>query len=182
MKLSIFIIICMAVALACPSVAVSVSARETGCDYAECQTDPVESLLEPCGLTVDKLQAGLHHELVQYADDFLQAESNTGVNAVFLCAVAGLESGWGRYCANDNNLFGWTDGSGYMAFDSPEDCIFYVATAIKENYLLPDGCYFEGYTVEDVNVHYNGREFWEQKVNKIMDDIYAASSEAAFLF
>lgn len=136
------------------------------------ESKPTEELLQPCGLTVEELESALKYELKQYAADFIQTESDSGVNAAFLASVAALESGWGRYCADNNNLYGWTDSGGYMAFNSPQECIEYVARNLKENYLSPDGIWFEGYSVESVNVHYNGRSAWEREVRGIMQEIY----------
>ena len=38
-------------------------------------------------------------------------------------------------------------------------------------YLQPDGEYFSGYEVSDVNKHYNGSKFWEDNVQDIMTQI-----------
>lgn len=101
------------------------------------------------------------------------AERETGINAVFLAAVAALESGWNTSAVaeNKNNLFGWSAATGYADFESKEDCIAEVAGCIKTLYLSPDGIYFNGYTVEAVNIRYNGNEQWKAAVLQIMQDI-----------
>jgi len=67
-----------------------------------------------------------------------------------------------------DNMFGWTDENGeYMAFDKASTGILCVSQDIKDKYLTPDGQYFEGYTIEDINKHYNGRPEWAEVVNEI---------------
>lgn len=130
-------------------------------------------LLSPSGLTAAELEAGLLGNLKPYAAAFVEAERETGINAVFLAAVAALESGWNTSAVaeNKNNLFGWSAATGYADFESKEDCIAEVAGCIETLYLSPDGIYFNGYTVEAVNIRYNGNEQWETAVLQIMQDI-----------
>ena len=128
-------------------------------------------LLSSCGLTAEELAERLHSPLDQYASAFIEAEEETCVNAVFLSAVAALESGWGRsnVAKSKNNLYGWTTNSGsFMKFESKEACINFIATKFKELYLSPEGRYFRGYDVEDVNHYYNGRDVWAERVRNVM--------------
>ena len=118
----------------------------------------------PCNLSEKELSMGLLGELSYYAGEFIDAEKKYGVNAVFLAAVAALESGWGRYCFRPNNIFGWSGKD----FESKEECIDFVASKIKEYYLSEDGKYYNGKTVEGINVCYNGNDFWAEKVKEIM--------------
>lgn len=134
---------------------------------------PEGELLTPSGLNAAELEAGLLGELKPYAEDFIAAERETGVNAVFLAAVAALESGWNtsEVAESKNNLFGWSAATGYASFEGKEACIEEVAACIKSLYLTPDGAYFNGYTVEAVNTRYNGAEHWEKTVKQIMQEI-----------
>ena len=95
------------------------------------------------------------------------AEENYGVNALFLCAVSALESGWGKYCFRKNNIFGWSGKD----FETKAECIDFVASKIAEHYLSEDGKYYNGKTVSGVNVFYNGNLFWEEKISGIMSMI-----------
>lgn len=137
------------------------------------EREPEGELLTPSGLTAAELEAGLLGELKPYAKDFIAAERETGVNAVFLAAVAALESGWNtsEVAERKNNLFGWSAATGYASFEGKEACIAEIAACIKSLYLTPDGAYFNGYTVEAVNVRYNGNEHWEKTVKQIMQEI-----------
>lgn len=132
-----------------------------------------KGVLSPSNLTPDELEEGLLNSLKDYSDAFIQAEKETGVNAVFLSAVAALESGWAEsnVCNTYNNLFGWTAKDGFKSFDSKEECILFVASRLKDLYLTEGAVYFNGYEVEDINVCYNGRQHWEDNVNQIMSQI-----------
>lgn len=116
----------------------------------------------------------LQGDLANLEDAFLQAEADHGVDAAFLAAVAALESGWGEseLAREKNNLFGWRGADGYMAFDSPEDCIDHVAEYLAEEYLDPDGLYYNGLSVEDVAENYcGGNADWVKMVEEIMKSV-----------
>ncbi|MBQ2898699.1 MAG: glucosaminidase domain-containing protein [Oscillospiraceae bacterium] len=121
-------------------------------------------LTTPCGYSAEELSAGLLGELSGFAENFIAAEEKYGVNALFLAAVAALESGWGRYCFRPNNIFGWSGKD----FGSKEECIDFVASKIAEHYLSEKGKYYGGKTVSGVNKFYNGNKFWEEKIAGIM--------------
>ena len=121
-------------------------------------------LTEKSGVTEEMLQKALLKSLSPLAKEFVLAEKNHGVNAIFLAAVAALESGWGEYCFRENNLFGWSGKS----FSSKEECIDFVAEKIAENYLSEEGKYHNGKNLSGVNICYNGNLFWEEKVAEIM--------------
>ena len=113
------------------------------------------------------LEKGLLYELKQYAGDFVQAQDTYHIDAVFLAAVAAEESGYGRYTFRKNNIFGY----GTKDFDSVPQCIDYVACKLRDNYLTPGGIYYEGCSVEQIGIHYNGRSTWVANVRQIMYEI-----------
>ena len=117
--------------------------------------------------TATQLDEVLKYELKGLGEHFLSAEEKYGVNALFLASVAALESGWGRYCFKKNNMFGY----GNMSFSSKAECIDFVAMKLKENYLTENGKYHNGYTVDAVNVRYNGRDEWAETVLQIMNGL-----------
>ena len=121
-------------------------------------------LTTPCGYSAKELSSGLLGELSAFGEEFIAAEEKYGVNAIFLAAVAALESGWGKYCFRPNNIFGWSGKD----FESKEECIDFVASKIAEHYLSEDGKYYHGKTISGVNVCYNGTDFWKNKVAGIM--------------
>jgi beta-N-acetylglucosaminidase len=125
-------------------------------------------LTTECGYTASELDNVLKYELKGLGKYFIKAEKDYGVNAIFLCSVAALESGWGRYCFKENNMFGY----GNLSFASRAECIDFVASKISKNYLSKEGKYYNGCTVKGVNKRYNGRQEWEDTVVQIMNSIY----------
>ena len=128
------------------------------------EKNAVLDLTTKSGFSAEELSKGLLGELSSFSEDFIAAEEKYGVNAVFLAAVAALESGWGKYCFRPNNIFGWSGKD----FETKEECIDFVASKISEHYLSEGGKYYNGKTVSGVNVFYNGNDFWEKAVNEIM--------------
>ena len=132
-------------------------------------------VLSSCGLSESQLAKGLKKSLKGYAGDFLAAEREYGVNAVFLAAIAALESGWGEsgVAQSRNNLFGWKGNGGYRYFDTVSACIFHVAKFLKLNYLTPGGSCFHGYEIEDVQRSYCPGGDWASAVRGLMNTILA---------
>lgn len=127
-------------------------------------------VLSTCGLSESQLANGLRKTLKKYAWAFLEAERQYNVNAVFLSAVAALESGWGEssVARNRNNFFGWKGKGGYKHFDSPADGIMYVAKHLRNSYLTPGGGCFRGYEIEDIARCYCPGGNWASAVRGLM--------------
>lgn len=112
----------------------------------------VNNMLSPSNVTVEELEYALKGNLKPLAATYIQAEEETGVNAVFIASISALESGWGKsYMASSkNNLFGY----GNKTFASKEESILHVANALRNNYLLSTGRYYNGTTVKAVEKCY----------------------------
>lgn len=149
-----------------------------------CNSLPDEQLpplLTPCGMTAQELAGRLHSPLDELAQDFIDAEEETGVNAVFVASIAALESGWGKSYAAEfrNNLFGIMTADGSLRyFDSKRDCIFYTARLLADNYLAEDGKHYRGGEVEDVAEVYASAEDWAAKVRNLMEMIGGQDAQA----
>ena len=110
-----------------------------------------------------------------------QAEKEHNVNGLYLMGLACLESGYGtsNYAINRNNLVGWnavnSNPNKASYFESKEQCILYVAEKLKTNYLTENGCYFNGYSANAMDVKYcsdiNHAGKFVQIVNKIKNKI-----------
>lgn len=92
------------------------------------------------------------------------AEKNYNINAIVLASIAAAESGWGQNCFEPYNIFGFYSSN---SFSSYEECIDYVASFLQRNYLTEGGCYFNGYSLNDINVYYNGSQHWIDFVSGI---------------
>lgn len=99
---------------------------------------------------------------------FVQAELETGLNAMFLAAVAVIESDWGNslLAAEKNNLFGFgaydSDVNSARSFADKRECILYVAGFLREHYI--DGSYYRGHSIRAVNELYASDGAWADKV------------------
>ena len=111
-----------------------------------CLAQEVPGIEEPCGYTAEELEEVLKGELKQYAQAFIHAEEDYGINACFLAAVASLESGNGKFMFRKNNIFGF----GKAEFDSVPSCIDYVSWYLRKHYLNPEGKYYRGGTIGDI--------------------------------
>jgi beta-N-acetylglucosaminidase len=101
--------------------------------------------------------------------------SGRTLNALYLAAHAAWETGWGesRIFKDKNNLFGYGayDNSPYESaytFATPQDCVFYAANKIKDNYLTEGGPYYNGPTLKGMNVKYATDQNWHQGIADIM--------------
>ena len=138
------------------------------------------SLLSPCGMSALQLGESLVEPMDAYAGYFLEAEKESGVNAVFLASVAALESGWGssKAAKERNNLFGWSNPDGSLTrFNSVQECISHVSNKLSENYLREDGLYFNGCTVEGIGKRYCETDAWADAVKELM--IYIGGEDYA---
>lgn len=106
-------------------------------------------------------------------DAFKDAEAEFGINALFLMAVAGHESGFGTsaIAREKNNLFGFqatdNDPSGNAAsYPSVEASIDGAARLFAEKYVTGDYDRgpFPGNKQEGVNVFYASDPYWGEKV------------------
>ncbi|URM33424.1 glucosaminidase domain-containing protein [Cytobacillus firmus] len=116
--------------------------------------------------------------LKNYAQEFINTQQQSGVNAVYLVAHSILETGWGRstLAQYKRNFFG------YGAYDTcPTTCAFYfptgqdninyVAYKVKTDYLMSNGTFYNGPTLEGMNVRYASDKEWHNKIAKLMQSI-----------
>jgi len=102
------------------------------------------------------------------------AEYKYSVNALFLAALAILESGWGKskIAREKNNIYGFMayDHSPYASaktFSSKAECIIYVARYLDKEYLSPSGRFFAGATPQGVGTYYASDPDWAYKVIRV---------------
>lgn len=100
--------------------------------------------------------------------EFVRAELDTGINAIFLAALAVHESSWGNsaLARQKNNLFGFgaydRDPDMANAFSSKGECVAFVARFLREHYL--DGSYYRGGTIKDINTLYSSDRKWSGNI------------------
>lgn len=148
-------------------------------------------LRKPSNVTAKELQTLIlskgrtpDNVLYKLAPEFIKAQKSTGVSAQFMFAHAILETGWGgsTIAHYKNNFFG------YQAYDScPITCAKYFpkgeyglqlyASRIVNNYLTPNGIYYNGKHVLGMNVKYATDVEWGEKIAGLMQQVkpYQAS-------
>ena len=136
------------------------------------------NLLTKSNITIEELQKGFANTNMQGLEQyFINAENETGINAIYLAGLATHESGWNTsdFARERNNLFGWQSYDSNLnatkRFASKEESIMTVARALKKMYLSENGCYFNGYKISDISKRYASDKQHDQKVFKNMQKI-----------
>lgn len=136
------------------------------------------NLLEVSNISIEELQKAFRGTKMEGLEQyFINAEKETGINAIYLSGLACHESGWNtsEFAKTRNNLFGWQSYDSNLnatkKFESKEQCIMHVARAIKKTYLSQDGCYFNGYTISSISKRYASDKKHNEKVFKNMTKI-----------
>ena len=124
-------------------------------------------LTTPSGYTAARFERAFSGTaLAGIGDALVQAETETGINALVLAAICAHESGWGtsRLARERNNLAGlgaYDDCPGMaIRFDSREECIFYLARLIADSGSL-----------EEIGAWYASDPRWAEKVAGCMKAI-----------
>lgn len=127
---------------------------------------------KPSGVTAADLKLITSQGLVGLEQAFVNAEKKYKVNALFLVAIASLESANGTICFKPNNMFGY----GSKGYPSKEANIYDVADGIGNGYLKPGSGLYSGKTISDVNKRYASSSTWDTKVANNMHKYYSVIS------
>lgn len=107
---------------------------------------------------------------------FIQAEQETGINAIYLASLACHESAYNtsNFAKNRNNLFGWQSYDSNLnatkKFETKGECILFVASRIKALYLNGEN-YCTDYTIQSISNRYASDKEHGNKVYKIMQKL-----------
>lgn len=134
----------------------------------------------PSGLTGDQLNSLLEGTgLAGLGQYYVNAERENGVNALVMLSLSALESAWGesRFAVERNNLFGFqaydSNVNAARHFKSKEEAIMVVSKHLADKYLTEGAVYFNGYTLEAMNVRYASDKGWASKIASIMHKLSA---------
>lgn len=112
---------------------------------------------------------------------FKKAESDHGVNALFLTGLAIHESNYGksRIAQDKNNIFGFQayDSSPYKSaakYATKADSIDKAAAHLAKNYLSEDGKYFNGYSISAIGKRYATDPNWANGIEKRIKTLIGA--------
>lgn len=116
--------------------------------------------------------------LIGTGQDFIQAQNEYGVSALYLAAHAILESAYGKseIAYRKHNLFGLRaydrDPFAYAKYlPSYKQSISYNADYVRKNYLEEGANHFNGYTLPAMNEKYATDKEWAGKIANIMERI-----------
>lgn len=106
-----------------------------------------------------------------YEQTILDAEKKYDVNALFICAVAKVETGMGNAGTgkSKNNAFGLTNGSGYARYDN-------IGVSVQEFARIINTKYFKNgkYTAYQIGNMYcpSNPSSWASKVDSALTELY----------
>lgn len=126
--------------------------------------------------------------LVPYASYFVEAEKTYKINAIFLCAIAAQESGWGKKPAGDGtNLTGYavytSTSKGRTFKEGIRSNILETARLIAQDYVQANSKYnvdegYAGKSIWEINQNYclyqdqeTPKMSWSKAINKIGSDL-----------
>lgn len=146
---------------------------------------------ETSGVTKEELEEVLMNTtsastMAHLAGAFVEAEEIYGVNAFFMAGVVALESGFAtsRRAVEDNNLTGYevySEDSEGRLFPSQTESILHTARHLKKNYLTKDAPYYNGLSVDAIQIMYcpdeGKNKQWEKKVDKIASKFLSTYTE-----
>lgn len=134
------------------------------------------NLLTPSNVSVETLEKMFANtKMAGLGQYFVNAEKETGINALYLAGLACHESGWNTsdFAKTRNNLFGWqaydSNLNATKKFASKEECIMFVADKIKVLYLEENGMFHSGYTISSISKRYASDKQHAEKVFKNME-------------
>ncbi len=129
-------------------------------------------ILSPSGFSPARFERAFKGTpLAGIGEALVQAEAETGVNALVLAAICAHESGWGssQLAQDKNNLagLGAYDGQEYSAgitFDSRDASIMFLARLLAVDY-AQGGKFFGGsHDLQGIGIRYASDPAWAQKV------------------
>ena len=126
----------------------------------------------PSGFTAERLErAFAGTALAGIGEALVEAERETGINALVLAGIIAHETGWGTsaLARDKNNMagLGAYDGCEYssgITFDSRTASIMFLAELLAVKY-APGGCYFGGsHDLQGIGIRYASDPGWACKV------------------
>lgn len=143
----------------------------------------LDNVLEVSNIKVEELIEVFNYysyssEMIELANIIVEAEKTYGINAFIISGIASWESDYNRSnrARFDNNVLGWgvySPSSEGINASSKYENIMNACKFLKEEYLTPDGIYFNGYSTWSLNQKYclddngNPNDEWRVGVNAI---------------
>lgn len=129
------------------------------------------NLTELSNLTQEQIHTMLEGTRLQCLSAYYyEYEKIYKVNALFIISLTSLESGYGtsKLARTHNNLAGYRGSKSWTYFNSWHDCLNEVYRLIGQEYLSPDGRFYNGLDIKSINSKYCGNTYqWSLDINTI---------------
>ena len=129
------------------------------------------NLTELSNLTQEQIHTMLEGTRLQCLSAYYyEYEKIYKVNALFIISLTSLESGYGtsKLARTHNNLAGYRGSKGWTYFNSWHNCLNEVYRLIGQEYLSPDGRFYNGLDIKSINSKYCGNTYqWSIDINTI---------------
>ena len=120
----------------------------------------------------DVLQAVHGTPVTKNVDDIMIAADMFKINPKLLVAIIVHETGWGKsYKYRKHFNVGGIKRRGGK-FASHRESIFLLAKLLAEDYLNPEGRYYKGTRLKDINYYYCTQRTWAPKVESIINRMF----------
>ena len=142
---------------------------------------------EPSGVSYEQLAYALKDtKLSAYIDSFLTVEKNYGINSLAMIGIVANESAWlnSDRTQRQNNVTGYavySDSSKGVSFSSIDESILTTAKLLQTDYINPQGRFYNGLSVSDVNIMYSSDAKWNSTVASVANQLKDKINEVANL-
>ena len=132
-----------------------------------------EDVSQPSNMTLEQLKSFT----VKYCPEWVGLEEyiltlDSEVNLIFLLSVARMETWAGIRTVGDYNCFNIRYNSGaYCDYTSYTESIDHFVQLITEEYLNPEGRWYEGVSIHAIGLHY-AQERWAPGITNLCYEIY----------
>ena len=145
------------------------------------------NITEPSGVSYEQLAYALKDtKLSAYIDSFLTVEKNYGINSLAMIGIVANESAWlnSDRTQRQNNVTGYavySDSSKGVSFSSIDESILTTAKLLQTDYINPQGRFYNGLSVSDVNIMYSSDAKWNSTVDSVANQLKDKINEVANL-
>ena len=145
------------------------------------------NITEPSGVSYEQLAYALKDtKLSAYIDSFLTVEKNYGINSLAMIGIEANESAWlnSDRTQRQNNVTGYavySDSSKGVSFSSIDESILTTAKLLQTDYINPQGRFYNGLSVSDVNIMYSSDAKWNSTVASVANQLKDKINEVANL-
>ena len=145
------------------------------------------NITEPSGVSYEQLAYALKDtKLLACIDSFLTVEKNYGINSLAMIGIVANESAWlnSDRTLRQNNVTGYavySDSSKGVSFSSIDESILTTAKLLQTDYINPQGRFYNGLSISDVNIMYSSDAKWNSTVASVANQLKDKINEVANL-